>query len=563
MTGSVPTIAEYLVSRLAAAGVRAVFGVPGDYNLRLLDVIEASPELDWVGNANELNAAYAADGHARIAGLGVLVTTYGVGELSAMNGLAGAFAESVPVLHIVGSPATAVARAGLPVHHSLLDGDAEHFTRALSEVTCAGAVLTAENAATEIDRVLTAVLTDKRPGTLSLPSDLVDRLIAALPEPPAAPSPEPTTHSQLEAFRTRAAALLTGANRVALLVDHLAQRQGVRAELAELAGIAGVVSAVTAPGKGALDETAPGFLGLYIGALSEEPVRAEVEDADVIVGAGLRLADLSSGGFTARLDPARLIDLRGRHAVLAGEPFPGVGMAEALRALRPLITATRPPATEPPPGAEPVAGPTPVTGERTAGGPLTQRAFWARLAGFLRPHDILAADQGTPFYGVATLPLPAGVDVVAQPLWASIGYALPALLGAQLASAGRRRSILVIGDGSAQMTVQELGTFIRHGLDPIVFLVNNDGYTVERAINGPTARYNDIAHWNWSRVPEALGAAPDTLVRRAATGAELDRALADCAEHAGKLAFVEVVLDRLDLPELLVRTAAAVAEQNR
>jgi indolepyruvate decarboxylase len=196
-------------------------------------------------------------------------------------------------------------------------------------------------------------------------------------------------------------------------------------------------------------------------------------------------------------------------------------------------------------------------------GPLTQLSFWARMARFVQSGDIIAADQGTPFYGVATLPLPSGVDVVAQPLWASIGYALPAVLGAQLASEGRRRAILLIGDGSAQMTIQELGTLIRHGLDPVIFLLNNDGYTVERAINGPTARYNDIAAWNWSLVPAAMGAAPDTVVRRVVTGADLDQALSDCADNAGKLTFIEVLLDRMDLPALLARTADAVANQNR
>jgi indolepyruvate decarboxylase len=185
------------------------------------------------------------------------------------------------------------------------------------------------------------------------------------------------------------------------------------------------------------------------------------------------------------------------------------------------------------------------------------------MARFVQSGDIIAADQGTPFYGVATLPLPSGVDVVAQPLWASIGYALPAVLGAQLASEGRRRAILLIGDGSAQMTIQELGTLIRHGLDPVIFLLNNDGYTVERAINGPTARYNDIAAWNWSLVPAAMGAAADTVVRRVVTGADLDQALSDCADNAGKLTFIEVVLDRMDLPALLARTADAVANQNR
>ena len=548
-----PTIAEHLLSRLVAAGAGHLFGVPGDYNLRLLDAVTDHPGIAWVGGANELGAAYSADGYARIRGFGAVLTTYGVGELSALNGLAGSAAESVPVLHIVGSPTTAVQRAGTPVHHSLLDGDAGHFVRAVDEVVCASTVLTAENAADEIDRVITAVLEQKRPGSISVPADLVDLPVQAghRDDPRARSASDPAA---LSAFGERAAALLAGADSVVVLADHLASRHGVSAELDALARVANVRSATTAPGKGVLDETAPGFLGLYIGSLSDEPVRAAVEEADVVVGVGLRWADLSSGGFTTRLDPARLVDVRPWQAVIGGGVADGVRMADALGVLRRILGARLP---------LPARSERPVLGVgQPAGGPLTQGAFWERFGRFLRPGDIVAADQGTPFYGLVTLPLPAGVDVIAQPLWASIGYALPASLGAQLGAEGRRRTVLVTGDGAAQMTVQELGTIIRNGLDPVVIVLNNDGYTVERAINGWTAAYNDVARWDWSVLPAALGAGAETVVRRVVTVAELDAALAECDANAGKLTFVEVVLDRYDLPALLDRTAHAVARQN-
>ena len=153
-----PTIADHLLRRLVEAGV------PGDFNLHLLDRIEAHPALEWVGNANELNAAYAADGYARMRGVAAVVTTYGVGELSALNGIAGSYAESVPVLMIAGTPTTVVQGAGLPIHHSLLDGDFRRFVRAFEAVTVASSVLSATNAAAEIDRVLARMRADKRPG---------------------------------------------------------------------------------------------------------------------------------------------------------------------------------------------------------------------------------------------------------------------------------------------------------------------------------------------------------------------------------------------------------------
>jgi TPP-dependent 2-oxoacid decarboxylase len=552
------TVAGYLLERLAALGVRHIFGVPGDYNLALLDVIEAHPTLEWIGTANELNAAYAADGYARIRGMAALVTTYGVGELSAINGIAGSFAECVPVLHVAGVPASEIQRRGLPVHHSLLDGDSGHFHRAYQEVTCADAEITADNATAEIDRVLAEMDTQKRPGYLSLPADLVS---APVTRPhrlqPAHRAAAPTQ------FREHVEKLLDGADRVAVLVDFLAQRHGVGSAVERLIRTRGLVWATTTTAKGTVDETTPGFQGLYLGALSEPAVRTAIEDADVIIGAGLHLADLSTGGFTAKLAPSKLIDLQPAHAVIAGDVIEGITLSAAVEELinilppGPRAASTR--------AAGPTRAPTcsvePAPATDMNGAPLTQDAFWRRFEAFVRPDDILAPEQGTAFYGLLGLRLPAGVDVISQPLWASIGYTLPAILGAQLATRTRRRAVLVIGDGSLQMTVQELGTMIRHGLDPIIIVLNNSGYTVERAIKGWTAGYNDIAQWNLAELPSAFGAR-DAVVRRVSTLAELDDALKESGQLSGRMRFIEVVLDRHDLPPLLLKLADAVAGQN-
>jgi TPP-dependent 2-oxoacid decarboxylase len=535
-----PTIAIQLLDRLAEAGVRHVFGVPGDYNLRLLDAVEAHPRLEWAGNANELGAAYAADGYARVRGIAALITTYGVGELSALNGVAGSFAESVPVLMIAGAPPTTVQEADLPVHHSLLDGDWDVFARAYAPVTCAAGRITADNATAEIDRVLGRVLAEGRPGYLMLPSDLVDAP-ARSGYPPAPPLLEPPP-----GFAVRALALLEGAERVVVLADHLARRHRGRIDALIRAG--GLASATLAPAKSLIDETLPGYLGVYMGALSPPGVREAVEDADVVIAAGLRPVDLSSGGFTMRLDTLRLIDLQADHAIVGGERFDGVALPDALTMLA-RLTGRHTPAAAAAPVPEIVAG--------ALREPLTQAAFWRRVGSFLRERDLLAADQGTSFSGVLGLRLPAGAELIAQPIWSSIGYSLPALLGAQLA-APERRAVLFIGDGSFQMTAQELGTFARHGLAPKVFLLNNDGYAVERAINGPDAGYNDIARWNWSHVPAAFGA--EAFVARVATLAELEAAL-----HAitrGTMAFVEVVLARDDVPPGLAEVAHAIARSN-
>jgi TPP-dependent 2-oxoacid decarboxylase len=553
-----PTIAEHLLDRLAALGVRHVFGVPGDYNLALLEVIEAHPTLQWIGTANELNAAYAADGYARLRGMAALVTTYGVGELSAMNGIAGSFAENVPVLHIVGAPSSEISRRALPVHHSLLDGDPGHFQRAYREVTCADAEVTADNGTAEIDRVLAEILDKKRPGYLNLPSDLVNAPVSSRPGSFAPPRTAPASRL----FRARVEELLDGADRVAVLVDFLAQRYDVGEGLEQLIRTSGSVWATTTAAKGALDETTPGFQGVYLGALSDPGARSAIEDADVIIGAGLRLADLSTGGFTARLDPVKLIDLQPAHAVIAGEVIEGVALSSAVDELATILpTHSRAVHTKDDPAHTPTNSAATASEKDTTEAPLTQEAFWRRFEAFIKPGDILAPEQGTAFYGLLGLRLPAGVDVITQALWASIGYTLPAIFGAQLATGSQRRAVLVIGDGSLQMTVQELGTIIRHGLDPIIIVLNNNGYTVERAINGWTAGYNDIGGWNLTELPKAFGAV-NALVRQVTTLPELDDVLTECGQVSGRMRFIEVVLDRHDMPPLLLKLAQAVAEQN-
>ncbi|MEV6296653.1 thiamine pyrophosphate-dependent enzyme [Streptomyces sp. NPDC051896] len=240
-----------------------------------------------------------------------------------------------------------------------------------------------------------------------------------------------------------------------------------------------------------------------------------------------------------------------------GKGFDEVPLATALDVLTDLVTRRfGGPAWTPPPAPAAPASPPPAD----PAGPLTQQHLWAAMATWTGQDTTVIAEQGTAFFGMCTQTLPAGAKFIAQPLWGSIGYTLPALLGAQLADRSRR-GLLLIGDGSAQMTIQELGTIARQGLTPVIVLVNNDGYTVERAIHGPRAAYNDIAAWNWQAVPAALGV-PDALVLGAATPAELAAALRTAGRTTDRMVFIEVRTGMDDVPELLHRLAQNVRARN-
>jgi TPP-dependent 2-oxoacid decarboxylase len=536
------TVGDYLLDRLAELGVTEVFGVPGDYNLEFLDHIVAHPHIRWVGNANELNAGYAADGYGRLRGMSAVVTTFGVGELSAANAIAGSYAEHVPVVHIVGGPSKDAQGTRRALHHSLGDGDFEHFLRVSREITCAQANLMPATATREIDRVLSEVREQRRPGYLLLPTD-VARFET---EPPTAPLPRYTggTSPRALALFIEAATTLIADHQLTVLADLLVHRLNAVDKLEALLAADVVPHATLMWGKSLVDESAPDFLGIYAGAASAEPVRRAIEDAPVLVTAGVVFTDMVSGFFSQRIDPTRTIDVGVQQSTVGNHVFAPVDMEAALDALTSILT--RRGITSPPVASTSDDLPAEMPDRDQ---PLSQKVLWDRFCHALTPGNVVLADQGTSFYGMATHRLPRGVTFIGQPLWGSIGYTLPATLGAGLAHRDRR-PVLLIGDGAAQLTVQELGTFSREGLSPVIVVVNNDGYTVERMIHGKTAPYNDIVSWSWADIPTALGVT-NHLTFRAQTYGELDDAFVGAASHRDRMVLIEAVVPRLDVPDLL------------
>jgi TPP-dependent 2-oxoacid decarboxylase len=541
------SVAEYLARRLHELGVEHLFGVPGDFNLTLLDAIAETRLLRWVGSPNELGAGYAADAYARRRGLAALVTTYGVGELSCLNAVAGSAAENVPVLQITGAPRTGAAAAGALVHHTLADGDFARFERAYAEVTVAQEVLTAEHAAAQIDAVIGAVVAAKKPGYLSVPVDLADARIDAGPlRTPLLSTLRSTPAEAFDtaAFERAAGRLLATARRPVLVVGHIAARFRLAPEITALAE-AGTIPVVALPSaKGHLDETHPLHAGVYAGTMIDRATAELVESADAVIHLGVVMTDVLSGLFTHRPFDAVSIKVDAEEAGVGDEAFGLIPFPEALRALRRVIDERSTPNPAPPVLPKPAALPAPA-----AGAPLDQAGFWSVLQRWLPAGTTLLADIGTSYWGALSLALPPGTELVGQPIWNSIGYALPATLGQGLADP-TRRPVLVTGDGAAQMTVQELGTIAAQGLSPVVILLDNAGYTIERAIQSPDAPYNDIAPWDWCSLVTALtaGAAATFRVR---TLAELEEALAVAESQPSTLTFIDVVLDRHDAPPLL------------
>lgn len=544
------TIGDYLLDRLAELGLTELFGVPGDFNLHFLDHVTAHQKIRWVGSANELNAGYAADGYARTRGIGAFLTTFGVGELSAINALAGSRAESVPVVQIVGAPPKDVQASGRKIHHSLGDGDFKHFSRMAAEVTCAQADLEAATATWEIDRVLRDVVFRSQPGYLVLAKD-----VALTPAyPPTAPLTTDlsvSTSGAEQAFEQALREFLPG-RRATILADQVIHRAGATQQFRELLKGSGLPFATLAWGKTLADESDPHFLGIYSGAASSQSLRDAVEGADALLAVGVEFTDNTTAGFSVETDPARMVEVSRFESRVGGQVFTPLALETALEVLGRVLGEV---GTEPMPFTP---DPLPVLPEEDSTEPLGQEALWAILADRLESHNIVVADQGTSFFGMANHRFPADSMFIGQPLWGSIGYTLPAALGAGLADR-TRRPVLLIGDGSAQLTVQDIGVMIREKLPLVIVLVNNAGYTVERAIHGADQAYNDIAAWDWSKALPFFGAQEGEYVyRRATTNAELAAACAETMSQRDKLVLIEAVTPRDDVPPLLDDVARAL-----
>jgi indolepyruvate decarboxylase len=275
------SIGEYLLARLLECGIDTLFGVPGDFNLALLEQVEATPSLQWVGNCNELNAAYAADGYARIKGAACLIVTYGVGDLSALNGIAGSFAEHVPVICISGIPPMHALRQRSLLHHTSGTGNFEDVISCLAQFTIAQARLTPLNAATEIDRVITTAMREKLPVYVQIPSDITHIEINA----PMAPLNWSVSGDRVRTGRAieRIAARIDRAERPALLVDADAQRFGQGRLICELGESAGIAFATMSSGRSILDEQHPLYRGIYAGGASAPETVAAIEASDCLL----------------------------------------------------------------------------------------------------------------------------------------------------------------------------------------------------------------------------------------------------------------------------------------
>ncbi|GAA5938357.1 alpha-keto acid decarboxylase family protein [Sporobolomyces koalae] len=593
-------LSVYLLDRLAQLGVKPMFGVPGDFNLVFLDEVEKHKDIEWLGCCNELNASYAADGYARVKqaqlnrdvesknktqggvkGLAALLTTFGVGELSAVNGIAGAYSERVPIIHVVGVPSTKLQKNKALLHHTLGDGKFNVFEEASRGITCAQAFLSsADNAAQEVDRILLRALETARPAYLTLPTDLVYAPVDAsrlkTPIIPRHVGPNetdllPTGKKVADEVQERTQFVLKEIQRLfekakqpIVLIDACAIRYGVGHLVRDLIRATGVKFFTTPMGRNAIDEDPDsGFGGVYVGEIADEKVKAVVEATDLCIMVGALKSDFNTGEFSYKFPTEQTIELHSDHTQVQYGTYPEVSFHTLLPLLASTLKSKQEVTKAPRDGGLDVQVP-----EGSKDEMVKQEAFWPMMGQFLQEDDIIVAETGTSSFGIISTPLPKGATVVSQVLWGSIGYAGGATLGCLMAakeSPKPRRVILFTGDGSIQLTVQDIATMLKHGLKPILVILNNDGYTIERLIHGKQASYNDISSWRWQSLLDFFDASGEIPKRswQAKTRGELEDILRDDEfKKADKCQLLEVLMEKLDAPAALIKQGELSAQLN-
>ena len=327
----------------------------------------------------------------------------------------------------------------------------------------------------------------------------------------------------------------------------------------ELITKSGLPTYVAPMGKGAIDETYPNYCGVYAGDGSHPSVRECVESSDLVLNIGAIKSDFNTTGFTYRVSQLNSIDFHSYEVQVRYAEYRGVRMNGVLRKVTEKLGTVNIPPFHMPENVVPQAEPTSA---------ITHDWLWPRLGHWLQPRDILLTETGTANFGIWGTRFPRDVIAISQVLWGSIGYATGACQGAALAAheLGGHRTILFTGDGSFQLTAQEVSTMLRNGLNPIIFVICNNGYTIERCIHGWQAAYNDVQPWNYSALPAAFGARDGQVqTHRVETKQQLDQLFAD-AEFASAdnkaLRFVELVMKWDDAPKTLLLTAESSAKRN-
>ncbi|KAI4968239.1 hypothetical protein ZWY2020_005351 [Hordeum vulgare] len=564
VTSAEATLGRHLARRLVEVGVSDVFAVPGDFNLAFLDHLIAEPGLRLVGCCNELNAGYAADGYARARGVGACAVTFTVGGLSVLNAIAGAYSENLPVICIVGGPNSNDHGTNRILHHTIGLPDFSQELRCFQPVTCHQVVINnLDDAHEQVDKAIATALRESKPVYISIACNLpgVSHPTFFRDPVPYCLDPRLSNKMGLEAALEATVEFLNKAVKPVMVAGPKLRVAKAAAAFAELADASGYAVATMPSAKGLVPETLPRFIGTYWGAVSTPFCAEIVESADAYLFAGPIFNDYSSVGYSFLLKKEKAVIVQpDRVTVGDGPTFGCVMMKDFLSELAKRMSNKR--NTTAHDNYRRIFVPQGQPPESDPGEPLRVNVLFKHIQKMLTGDSAVIAETGDSWFNCQKLKLPDGCGYEFQMQYGSIGWSVGALLGYAQGAAGDKRVIACIGDGSFQVTAQDVSTMLRCQQKSIIFLLNNGGYTIEVEIHdGP---YNVIKNWNYTGLVDAIHNGEGNCWTAKVTCEEELTAAIETATGKKKdcLCFIEVVVHKDDTSKELLEWGSRVSAAN-
>lgn len=567
MSETQQTVGEYLIQALYKNGVRHIFGVPGDFVLGFYHLLDQSKKLKIINTCDEQGAGFAADAYARVNGLGAVCITYCVGGLKVVNPTAQAFAEKSPLVVISGAPGIKERKKNPLLHHKVRNFDTQ--LEIFKQLTVDSILIDDNTIAPQgIDRVISSVLQYKRPGYIELPRDMVSvRILTSQQEQrPNSSSSESTTEteykSDLISMREallKATAMINSSDKPVIVVGIEIHRFGLQEKLLELVNKTAIPFVSTVLSKSVINEDHPSFLGVYEGAMGYESVREYVESSDCLILIGALMTDINFAISSTPIEQSRSIYVTSERLSIKHHNFENIfledfinGLIEAPLVRRDFIAFKKE-------GDNKIKIINKEQSLAVTSKKITaQRLFELLNLYLLTDKTIVIADVGDSLFGALDLRIHGQTEFLSPAYYCSMGFAVPASIGAQLANP-RLRPIVIVGDGAFQMTGMEVSTVARFNLNPVIIVLNNGGYGTERPmLDGP---FNDVLRWDYSLIAQLIGRGRGFVVE---TEEQFEDALSEVErKYSKELCILDVRLDPLDGSQALKRLTEALAKKVR
>jgi TPP-dependent 2-oxoacid decarboxylase len=545
LTGK-PTIGSTVIDRLHKLGVRHIFGIPGDYVLSLYKLLEASP-IRHIGTTREDCAGFAADAYARINGIGAVCVTYCVGGLNTVNAIACAYAERSPVVLLTGSPGLSERTRTPYLHHMVREFSTQRevFEKMTVAAISLDDPLTAER---EMDRAFAALLRYRRPIYVEIPRDMVHTPLSS-PSRPMCVEDEPSDPAALAEALGEVRAMLTSASRPAILAGAEIGRFGLQDDLARLVERLNIPIASTLLGKSVIREDHPLYVGVYGGLIARDEVQQFINQSDCLLILGSILSDVEDLDLRSPvLSEGKTIHATADRVAIKHHRYDAIRFQDFVRALTTHPLPSFPSRPLPPPGSI-------ERGTNPPHSPITLNGLFHHLDSILDEKMLVIADVGESLFAAADLHVHRRFEFLSPAYYTSMGFAVPAAVGASFADPSLR-PIVLVGDGAFQMTGTELATAVRYGQRPIVIVLNNRGYSTEREIlEGP---FNDVHEWQYERICDVVGGGIGSRIR---TQEEFEQKLATALADSSQLHVFNVLLDPADRSAGMKRLAHRLAKR--